>query len=340
MLPKISVIVTAYNHEKYIAECIESILTQSFSDFELIIIDDGSRDRTSEIIHSFNDSRIIYIYQDNNGPSSALNTAISHAQAEYLTVISGDDKAYKNRLEIQYNYFLENPHTTLLFGRCELIDEKSNLLKNHLLNRIFNYNIVNMDRYELFHRLFFHGNFLCAPAHMMRRSFFINKTNGYHIASLQLQDYFMWMQWLKFSEISFIDEKLAYYRIRDRQKNLSNPNNEIRVKFERETILEKIIDDVDISFFKKAFFHELIDPHFKSMEAFELEKSYIYLKFKEPQLRMIGLKKLFNLLQDPLFQKVYLEKYHLTYIQFYSHLKTQKNNFLKRVGKKLLNCYC
>ena len=79
-IPLISVVMATYNHEKYIAEAIQSILDQTFTDFELVIINDGSTDRTDEIIKTVKDARIVYIAQKNQGPSVAINNGILAAR--------------------------------------------------------------------------------------------------------------------------------------------------------------------------------------------------------------------------------------------------------------------
>ncbi|MCX8124968.1 MAG: glycosyltransferase family 2 protein [Spirochaetes bacterium] len=103
--PLISVTMTTYNHEKYIAEAVQRLLDQTFEDFELIIVNDGSTDKTEEMIKSFDDKRIRYIYQENMGPSAAANTAIKNARGKYIALMSGDDVCYPKRLEVQYNEY-------------------------------------------------------------------------------------------------------------------------------------------------------------------------------------------------------------------------------------------
>ena len=86
-MPKVSVIMPVYNVEKYIAETISSVLAQTFTDFELLVIDDESKDRSIEICESFTDQRIKIIHQKNRGLAGARNTGIRHAQGEYLAFL-------------------------------------------------------------------------------------------------------------------------------------------------------------------------------------------------------------------------------------------------------------
>ena len=102
MHPIISVVLVTYNHEKYVAEAVQSILGQTFDNFELIIINDGSTDETEKVIKSFNDARIKYVYQHNQGPSAAINAGTELACGKYVMFMSGDDVSHPERMEKQY----------------------------------------------------------------------------------------------------------------------------------------------------------------------------------------------------------------------------------------------
>ena len=107
-ISKVSVVMPTYNGSKYIKRAIESILGQTYTNFEFLIIDDGSEDNTAEIIHSFNDKRIKYIYQDNRGPASAYNTGFKNATTDFIFVMDHDDISYPIRLEKQLEYLVKN----------------------------------------------------------------------------------------------------------------------------------------------------------------------------------------------------------------------------------------
>lgn len=110
----ISVLMPVYNGEKYLKECIDSVLNQSFQDFEFIIVNDGSKDNTEEIIKSYTDSRIVYISKKHKGISEALNEGIRNAKGEYIARIDADDKMYPDRLKTQYIFMLTHPDVDIL----------------------------------------------------------------------------------------------------------------------------------------------------------------------------------------------------------------------------------
>src|SRR4028118_491035 len=98
-MKKVSVIIPVYQVEKYIAAAVQSVLEQTYKDFELLIIDDGSTDRSLEICQQFSDPRIKIIRQQNQGVCAARNTGIRHAQTEYLAFLDGDDLWLPTKLE-------------------------------------------------------------------------------------------------------------------------------------------------------------------------------------------------------------------------------------------------
>lgn len=105
---KVSVVMPTFNGSKYIKRAIESILAQSYTDFEFIIVDDGSTDNTAEIIQSFRDNRIKYIYQENKGPASAYNAGFKSTTTDYIFIMDHDDYSYPERFEKQLKYVKEN----------------------------------------------------------------------------------------------------------------------------------------------------------------------------------------------------------------------------------------
>ena len=175
-MPKISIIVPVYNCEKYISNCINSILEQSFKDFELILVDDGSSDRSFEICESFvkKDSRVKAIHQQNSGVSRARNRGLDEVQGEYIGFVDGDDCVDKEMYERLYknladndadisicgivNYFLKKDGTTEKVRQSQVdgfwIFSGEQALKEALQSRLYSVNPVNkLFKRELFDKL-------------------------------------------------------------------------------------------------------------------------------------------------------------------------------------------
>jgi len=139
--PMVSIITPTYNHERFIAQCIESVLAQSYPYWEQIIIDDGSTDRTSEIVARYRDDRITYTRQENRGIwqlSRIYNDALMRSKGQYIAILEGDDFWPPHKLERQMKAFEESnadiswgrgpsqiameisPHTALMISLCSL----------------------------------------------------------------------------------------------------------------------------------------------------------------------------------------------------------------------------
>jgi len=172
--PKISVVMPAYNAEKYLDESISSILNQTFSDFEFIIIDDASRDNSKSIIKKFQrkDRRIKFLQNKRNlGVALTRNKGLKIARGEYIATFDADDISLPQRLEIQKNYLENHPSIFLIGSSAILIDEKgdkmgvfkkldnSKKVKKKLLksNPIINSSTMFRNKGNLFYRDKFDG---------------------------------------------------------------------------------------------------------------------------------------------------------------------------------------
>ncbi len=123
-MPKVSVIVPAYNSMSYLPETLESVLKQTFTDFELIIVDDGSTDQTPQWVSKLTDSRIRLVRQENKGVTVARNTGIAHAEGEYIALLDHDDLWQTSKLDIQVRCLDESPEVGLVHTWMVLVDEQ------------------------------------------------------------------------------------------------------------------------------------------------------------------------------------------------------------------------
>ena len=127
-IPKVSVILTSYNHAAYIAAAIESVLNQTFTDFELLIIDDGSKDNSREIIKRFDDPRIkTFLYAENRGPVLAIRDAVNSARGKYIAVHHSDDLWALDKLDKQVKFLDANPNYAACFTLVEFVDERGDI---------------------------------------------------------------------------------------------------------------------------------------------------------------------------------------------------------------------
>lgn len=212
--PKISVIIPLYNHEKYIKEAIYSVLEQTFSDFELIIINDGSTDKSEEVVKSINDDRIKYIYQENQGAHNTINRGIQLAQGEYVSILNSDDAYYKNRLEEALKIVESDSSIYAVFSHIEFIDEKGIFIR--FLRGAEDYwkdcnpGIPYKDTNDIVVELL-GGNFLMTTSNLFcRRSVF--KDIGYFSNLRYTHDYDFFLRLCSHYKTYIIDTPLLKYR--------------------------------------------------------------------------------------------------------------------------------
>ena len=124
-MPKVSVIIPTYNRAHLIGRSIQSVLNQTYQDFEIIIVDDGSTDDTEDVIRNFNDSRIIYIrHKENKGPSAARNTGIKASKGEFIAFQDSDDEWFPEKLDKQIEAFEMNPGFGIIYTDMLRIDKE------------------------------------------------------------------------------------------------------------------------------------------------------------------------------------------------------------------------
>lgn len=203
MTPKISVILPVYNAQSYLRESIESILNQSFEDFELIMINDGSTDDSLSIMESYTDQRIRIINQSNAGLPISLNRAIAIAQGQYLARQDADDISLPERLAKQVAYLDSHPQCALLGTWAQILVEKTPT------DRSLSHPHLNGDIQLklLFFNCFVHSSV------MIRKSAL--ETTGLYPEEKEKfppEDYDLWLRIAKHWEVANLPEVLLQYR--------------------------------------------------------------------------------------------------------------------------------
>jgi len=154
--PMVSIITPTYNHERFIAQCIESVLAQSYPYWEQIIIDDGSTDRTSEIVARYRDDRITYTRQENRGIwqlSRIYNDALMRSKGQYIAILEGDDFWPPHKLERQMKAF-EESNADISWGRGALTDSNGNITSYRPDDISL---FLGISRHDMLRNLLFHN---------------------------------------------------------------------------------------------------------------------------------------------------------------------------------------
>jgi glycosyltransferase involved in cell wall biosynthesis len=203
--PKISVITATFNDGDHLRVAIESILNQTFTDFEYIIVDDASTDGTEGLIASLNDERIIPLRNGTNqGRAISRNRALDIAKGEFIAIMDGDDISHHERFEKQLSYFERNPDIGYIGSAIKIIDKDS--------GEFIRYNQFPSKHDHIAWTLLYLPPFM-HPSTMGRRKFFI-QAGGYDPAYPRGQDVDMWTRMIHLTKTANMPEQLLTYRHR------------------------------------------------------------------------------------------------------------------------------
>lgn len=254
--PTVSVVIPSYNHEKYVKETIDSILNQTFQDFEIVITDDGSSDATVDRIKEYTDPRIrLFMFENNKGHCKTLNHCIKNSKGKYIAYMSSDDIWELEKLEKQVNYLKTNPDVQAVFSKVRIIDEEGNQFQNkeHFFYSIFDQE--NKLHHEWLRHFFYEGNSLCHPSVLLRRE--VYDAVGLYNERVSLNpDFDMWIKLcLNQFKIHILDDKLIKFRVRDYDLNVSGdtPSNNIKARFEYKQLLDNFLKIDEPEFLLKIF---------------------------------------------------------------------------------------
>lgn len=219
--PLVTVYVTSHNYGRFICQAIDSVLAQTMTDFELIIIDDGSTDNSRDIIETYTDPRVISIYQENKGLNVTNNVAIRAARGEYIIRLDADDYLDENALSVMSGVLNRNTNVGMVFPNYYNVDANGGLLE--------------MVRRHDFEEVTLHDQ----PAHgactMIRRSCLID-LGGYD-ESFRCQDgYELWVRFIERFDVRNVNLPLFYYR----QHGTSLTKDEQRLLATRGEILKRV----------------------------------------------------------------------------------------------------
>lgn len=216
MQPRISVVIPAYNHERFVGAAVESVLNQTFDDFELIVIDDGSTDRTAEVIKSYDDPRLSYYFQENQDAYNTINRGLGMAKGAYISILNSDDVYATDRLA---RLVAEQRRTgaACLFSDVIPIDDQG----LQFTDPEFGWNIWHQKNRSFFQQCgdlytaFLKGNFMVTTSNLFMTAEAVQSVGNF--CSLRyLHDYdFIFRMMLAFpGKVVYLqDEKLLYYRI-------------------------------------------------------------------------------------------------------------------------------
>ena len=346
--PKISIVLSNYNGGDLLKSAIQSVIDQTFQDWELVLIDDCSTDHSREIISAFCDKRIrVTYFEKNQHMCYGFNYGISVSKGQYIARIDSDDVWLPEKLEKQYVFMEEHADYGACFTWVDVVDEFNNVLTARQSERVTIFKTNNMEQHEWIRYFYFIGPCLCHPTVLIRKSV-LEDVGVYNYSLIQIQDYELWVRIVKKYPIHVITEILIHYRWLSTGKNASASSDtaNIRSYYEYAYTMSRYFDDMPDEVFIKAFGNDFVIKGVKDASHLACEKALLLLKpaYGGGVQRIGGMSKLTDLLECDETREILRRDYEITQKFFYelSALPILHNpyvsvpNDLKAVSRKQL----
>ena len=212
-----------YNAARYVEETLRSVFAQTFQDFEIIIVDDGSTDGSPELIEKlFPDPRITIVRQRHQTLAMARPVALAHSQGDYIAFLDTDDLWAPSKLERQVAAASSASDAGLIFSNCSLIDASGRELGRRFSDQ-FDYSTINLSGTRGHLELLRCGNFIAPPTPFIPAAT-LRMLGGFNHSFRHVNDYEMWLRIARRHRLLFIDETLAQYRVHDTQFSQRRPD--------------------------------------------------------------------------------------------------------------------
>lgn len=236
--PKVSVVMPVFNGEFYLKEAIDSILAQSFKNFELILINDGSTDDTGEIIKSYSDKRIVLVQNMNNlGITKSLNIGIKHVRGDYIARMDADEISHFDRFEKQVAFLEKNLDVCVCGTLTKTIGKPIETTWMYPLDH------ESIKASLLFHCCLVHSSVMFRSRILTENNIFYSENYPY------AEDYELWVRLSKITKIANLDEVLIRYRIHN--NSIGEKHNDIQIKTANSIRKTQIMELFDLWIMRK-----------------------------------------------------------------------------------------
>ncbi len=275
----------AYNGEKYINQAIESVLTQEYPDWELIVVNDGSTDNTEQIVSKIKDCRVICVYQENRGQAAALNHGLDIARGEYITTLDVDDWFTPNSLNDRVVFLDDNPEFDVVYGDGIFCDESGHPMKR--FSELRNGDV----RGDVFDVMLSNSFFGTGANVMIRRSALDGHNIRYDESIVWCQDYDLYLRLAQKCQFGFVDALMVWYRVHRDNMTITMPSGRRReslvrtkykalesVRFARTPIPQKV------DFFWGLLMHDLDKDVKRQVELMEHRRFQVLPKPEKARL--------------------------------------------------------
>ena len=265
--PSISVIMPVYNAEKYLKKAIDSILNQTYKDFEFIIIDGGSGDNSQKIIENYTDKRIKAIFKADLGLIDTLNLGISLCAGDWIARMDADDISYPNRLEEQIKYI--NNEVAVIGSQADIIDK---------YDKVFLTTHFEVEHDKIVSKLLKNNSTIIHPSVIINKAKLIG-VGGYDLKIFAAEDYDLWLRISKVGKIINVNKPLLALRKHDnnigkiqREATINNCFVSLAYYYKSSSIQMMSKNDFNLLIEKV---HTIVNFYRKKLIAFETQKEQI-----------------------------------------------------------------
>lgn len=313
-LPTVSVIMATYNHADFVEQAMQSVLAQQGLNFEFLIADDGSTDKTRDIIASIKDKRIQYFPNEvNRGACVVTNELIERASGEFIALINSDDYWLSpNKLAYQIRIMRDNPHVGACFDRAKFINKDGDSIDKKTLSFGDTFDQKNRTQGQWLRRFFDIGNCICHPTMLIRKSCY-DELGMYNNRFRQLPDLDMWIRLVKRYDIFISDREMIGFRILPNENASSQTGvNSIRTMNEHYIIADTFFDSIDAKLLIDGFSDVIKHKAIPTEKHLDIEKALLYFSYNQwlgKPYQILGLLKLERLLNSPEHHQILKDDY-------------------------------
>jgi len=323
MAPSISIIIISYNSGKFISRAIESVFAQTFGDFELIIINDGSTDNTKEIISSFEDNRIKYFENEaNRGIVFSRNRGLKLARGNYIGMLDADDIAHTNKFELQIDFLEKNPEFGMVGSWAKFIDAKGETVPGGWKLKA---------KSEAIPAIMLFKNYFLQSAVLYRKECISGYSfkDGFEIG----EDYLIWYEILKKWKAWNLQQYLLDYRVHE--KSITQNNHDYKRQKEKE-VFKIILKDIKI-----IPSDEELELHLLIREGNAIDDIETLLLVEKWLLKIIAQNRLLKVYHQKILERIVFERWlkvcskaSVLHFKMLKHLITSKifSIFIKSFG--------
>jgi glycosyltransferase involved in cell wall biosynthesis len=314
--PLVSIIISCYNHEKYVENTINSILNQTYENVEIIIADNASTDRTPEILKKYED-KFTYIKYHEVTLGPRYHELVLLAKGKYVCPMTSDDLWLPDKLEKQVAYLEAHPSCSACFTWCDVVDEQGNVIWKDLFTK------QNRGPDEWFKVFFLRGNSLSFPSAMIERELCVRMFYSIGMAYWQVADFYIWQcMALEGKHIYIVPEALTYHLRHD--GNMSATTHEVSIREHNETLHASyhLIKNMDTASFKRIFHEDFQNPHADTEEELRCEKFFLLMTHGHPSKKMAAMLLFYDEYKNVEFAECLLKKYNFKLTDFVEFEKT------------------